>query len=129
MPDAMPGATIGHRTVVLSAFLHYLVGTTISQIVDIFNTQFYFKLTPGGLVHAWHNLASVLKGWYNQIRESAKHSAVLHADETGWRRRKDAAPRLVLPHRCRQPAHDVRWRQLVNNVAEKIKRGQRLADH
>lgn len=85
VPDAMPGATIGHRTVVLSAFLHYLVGTTISQIVDIFNTQFYFKLTPGGLVHAWHNLAAVLKGWYEQIRESAKHSAVLHADETGWR--------------------------------------------
>ena len=40
VPDAMPNATIGHRTVVLTAFLHYYVGTTISQIVEIFNTQF-----------------------------------------------------------------------------------------
>ena len=121
--DAMPNATIGNRTVVLTAFLHDFVGATISQIVEIFNTQFYFKVTPGGLVHLWHNLASALLLWYEQIGFEAKNSAVLHADETGWRQRKDAAPRLVLPHRCRQPAHDVRWRQLVNNVAEKIKRG------
>jgi transposase len=67
VPDAMPNATIGHRTVVLSAFLHYFVGTTISQIVEIFNTQFYFKLTPGGLIHLWHNLALVLMLWYEEI--------------------------------------------------------------
>ena len=85
VPDAMPNATIGHRTVVLTAFLHYYVGTTISQIVEIFNTQFYFKLTPGGLVHLWHNLASVLTFWYEKIGEAARNSAVLHADETGWR--------------------------------------------
>ena len=85
VPDAMPGATIGHRAVVLSAFLHYFVGTTISQIVEIFNTQFFFKLSPGGLVHLWHHLAAVLKSWYEEIREAAKQSAVLHADETGWR--------------------------------------------
>jgi hypothetical protein len=85
VPDAMPNATIGHRTVVLTAFLHYDVGTTISQIVEIFNTQFYFKLTPGGLVHLWHNPASVLMFWYEQIGEIARNSTVLHADETGWR--------------------------------------------
>jgi transposase-like protein len=85
VPDAMPNATIGHRTVVLTAFLHYYVGTTISQIVEIFNTQFYFKLTPGGLVHLWHNLASLLIFWYEKIGEAARNSAVLHADETGWR--------------------------------------------
>jgi len=85
VPDAMPNATIGHRTVVLTAFLHYYVGTTISQIVEIFNTQFSFKLTPGGLVHLWHNLASVLMFWYEKIGEAARNSTVLHADETGWR--------------------------------------------
>lgn len=85
VPDAMPGATIGNRTVVLSAFLHYFTGVTISKIVDIFNTQFYFKLTPGGLVHLWRNLALVLMLWYEQIGEIARNSAVLHADETGWR--------------------------------------------
>jgi len=85
VPDAMPGATIGHRTVVLSAFLHYFVGTTISQIITIFNMQFFFKLTAGGLMNQWHRLAAVLKSWYDEIGEMVKTSGVLHADETGWR--------------------------------------------
>src|SRR5215469_7540979 len=85
VPDAMPNAQIGNRTVVLTAFLHYFVGTTISQIVEIFNTQFQFKLTPGGLVQLWHNLAFVLLCWYAEIGNTARASAVLHADETGWR--------------------------------------------
>jgi len=85
VPDALANATIGHRTVVLTAFLHYFVGVTISQIVEIFNTQFQFKLTPGGLVHLWHNPASLLVFWYEQIGNAARNSTVLHADETGWR--------------------------------------------
>jgi hypothetical protein len=83
--DAMPGASIGHRIVVLSAFLHYLIGTTISKIVEIVGMQFWFKLTPGGLVNLWHRLASTLKPWYDEIGEMVKASGVLHADETGWR--------------------------------------------
>jgi len=70
---------------VLSAFLHYFVGVTISKIVEIFNTQFQFPLTSGGLIQLWQNLALVLMLWYEEIAESAKSSAVLHADETGWR--------------------------------------------
>jgi hypothetical protein len=61
VPDAMPKATIGHRAIVLSAFLHYFVGVTILKIVSLFNIQFFFKLTPGGLVNAWHRLAAVLE--------------------------------------------------------------------
>jgi len=85
VPDAMPGATIGHRAVVLSAFLHYFVGATISQIVEIFNMQFFFKLTAGGLMHGWRTLAMTLKNWYEEIGQMVKTSGVLHADETGWR--------------------------------------------
>jgi transposase len=85
VPDAMPNASIGNRTVVLSAFLHYFVGVTVSKIVEIFNTQFQFPLTAGGLIQLWHNLALVLEPWYEQIGEAAKASAILHADETGWR--------------------------------------------
>ena len=85
VPDAMPNASIGNRTVVLTAFLHYFVGITISKIVTVFNTQFHFPLTAGGLVQFWHNLALVLMLWYEQIGNAARTSAVLHADETGWR--------------------------------------------
>jgi transposase len=85
VPDAMPNASIGNRTVVLSAFLHYFIGITISKIVTVFNTQFHFPLTPGGLVQCWHSLALALMLWYEEIGNAAKTSAVLHADETGWR--------------------------------------------
>jgi transposase-like protein len=42
-------------------------------------------LTPGGLIDLWHRLALVLMLWYEEIGKSARTSAVLHADETGWR--------------------------------------------
>ena len=85
MPDALPGSTIGLRVVVLSAWLHYLLGTTLAQIVDVFNFHLHFKLSPGGLVQMWHRLREVLLAWYLEIQAQALDSAVLHADETGWR--------------------------------------------
>jgi transposase len=85
VPDAMPGATLGHHVIALTAWLHYGLGITIDQIVDILGYHLQTKLTPGGLIDAWCRLAEVLEGWYEQIGELAKKSAHLHADETGWR--------------------------------------------
>jgi hypothetical protein len=83
--DALPGSTIGLRVVVLSAWLHYLLGTTLTQIIDVFNFHLQFKLSSGGLVHMWHRLREILLAWYLEIQVQALNSAVLHADETGWR--------------------------------------------
>ena len=85
VPDAMPGATLGHSVVALSSWFHYGLGITIAQVIDILSHHLQTKITPGGLVHAWQRLATVLTEWYEQIAEEAKKSAVLHADETGWR--------------------------------------------
>jgi transposase len=85
VPDALPGSNIGLRVVVLSAWLHYLLGTTLAQIVDVFNFHLQFKLSPGGLVSMWHRLREVLSAWYLELHAQALQSAVLHADETGWR--------------------------------------------
>jgi len=85
VPDAMPGAALGHHVVALSSWFHYGLGLTVSQIVDILGYHLQTKLTPGGLIHAWHRLAEVLNAWYEQIGEQAKKSAHLHGDETGWR--------------------------------------------
>ena len=85
VPDALPGSTIGLRVVVLSAWLHYLLGTTLTQIIDVFNFQLQFKLSSGGLVLMWHRLREILLAWYLEIQARALESAVLHADETGWR--------------------------------------------
>src|SRR5512143_919249 len=85
VPDALPGSTIGLRVVVLSAWLHYLLGTTLAPIVDVFNFHLHFELSAGGLVQMWHRLREVLFAWYLEIQAQALDSAVLHADETGWR--------------------------------------------
>jgi len=85
VPDALPGSTIGLRVVVLSAWLHHLLGTTLTQIVEVFNFHLHFRLSPGGLVQMWHRLREVLLAWYLEIQAQALESAVLHADETGWR--------------------------------------------
>ncbi|MHC4406772.1 MAG: IS66 family transposase [Planctomycetota bacterium] len=85
VPDALPHATIGHHLTALTAWLHYGLGVTIDQIVDILGYHLQTKLTPGGLINAWRRLSEILLAWYEQIAQEAKNAASLHADETGWR--------------------------------------------
>jgi len=83
--DAMPGARFGHRLVALSAWLHYGLGTTLSQIIEVLEHHTQFELSQGGLMDAWERLAEAFAAWYAEIEEEVKKSGVLHADETGWR--------------------------------------------
>ena len=85
VPDALPNCILGNRTVVLSAWLHYSLGVTTRQIVDVFNQHLKLKITDGGLTQMWHRLAAVLTPWYEQIHRHCLDAGVLHADETGWR--------------------------------------------
>lgn len=83
--DALPGSMLGNRVLVLSAWLHYGLGNTLSQIVEVFNFHLQMKLTSGGLVQMWYRLQAILYAWYEQIQREALRSAVLFADESGWR--------------------------------------------
>jgi hypothetical protein len=85
VPDALPGSTIGLRVVVLSAWPHDLLGTTLAPILDVFNFHLPFKLSSGGLISMGRRLREILLAWYLEIPTQALDSAVLHADETGWR--------------------------------------------
>jgi transposase len=85
VPDALPGSTLGLRVLVLSAWLHYALGNTLSQIVEVFNFHLQLQLTTGALVQMWYRLQEVLFAWYLDIQTQAVAAAVLHADETGWR--------------------------------------------
>ena len=91
VPDALPNCTLGHRATVLSAWLHYGLGTTTSQILEVFSGHLRLPLSGGGLTEIWHRLADVLEPWYEQIHAHCLHAAVLHADETGWRKAGDLA--------------------------------------
>ena len=85
VPQALPGASIGNNILALTAWMHYGIGTTISQITAVMNSHLSFKISEGGLVEMWHRLAKILDEWYGAICLEARSSAVLHADETGWR--------------------------------------------
>jgi hypothetical protein len=83
--DALPKSTIGNRAVVLSSWLHYGLGQTVSQIVSVFDSLFHFPVSAGGLTQLWQRLGTILEPWYAQLAQEARDSAVLNADETGWR--------------------------------------------
>lgn len=85
VPEALSGATLGNHVLVLSAWLHYGLGNTLSQIVEVFNFHLQMKITSGGLVQMWYRLQAILYAWYEQIQQQALHAAVLFADESGWR--------------------------------------------
>jgi hypothetical protein len=85
VPDALPNAMIGLRLVVFTAWLHYLVGVSLNNIVRILSVVCRFKISAGGLTQAWKNLSIVLEPIYDDIGQRISTSAVLNADETGWR--------------------------------------------
>jgi transposase len=85
IPDALPGSTIGNRLLTLSAHWHYGLGMSISQIVELLNFHLHFRVSEGGLVQMWKRLSDHFEPWYEQLAEEIRESAVLHADETGWR--------------------------------------------
>lgn len=83
--EALPKANIGNGIVVLCAWLHFALGNTISQILEVFNFHLQFMMTQGGLVQIWHRLADILFTWYEEITADIQKAGVLHGDETGWR--------------------------------------------
>ena len=83
--EALPNSSIGNGILVLSAWLHYALGNTISQILAVFNFHLQFKMSAGGLVQMWHRLTDIFFAWYEEIMENIQKAGVLHGDETGWR--------------------------------------------
>lgn len=83
--DALPNSMIGLRLVVFTAWLHYLVGVSVGNIVKLLSVVCRFKISAGGLTQAWKNLASLLEPTYAHVGHMISKSGVLNADETGWR--------------------------------------------
>ena len=83
--EALPNAMIGLRLVVFTAWLHYLVGVSVNNIVKILSVVCRFRISAGGLTQAWKSLAIRLEPFYRDIEQRVSTSAVLNADETGWR--------------------------------------------
>ena len=85
VPDALPRAAVGHRLVAMTCWLHYGLGMSIGQILNVLLHHLSSKLSGGALAGMWQRAAEILSAWYEQIAREALLSATLHADETGWR--------------------------------------------
>lgn len=83
--DAFPKATLGHRVVTLSAFWHYGLGIPSHTIAAMLNDHLHTRVSTGGLFDMWKRLGEWLTPWYDRLADEMLDSAVLHADETGWR--------------------------------------------
>lgn len=82
---ALANSMIGIRVIVLSAWLHYLIGVSVGNVVQWLAIFANLKVSPGGLTQAWNKLAQLLTPVYDQIGQKVKSCAVLNCDETGWR--------------------------------------------
>ena len=83
--DVLPNSTLGLTVLIMTAWLHYWVGMSVRNIVKLLAIFWAFDVSPGGLTQAWKNLAATLKPIYDDIGEKVRNTAVLNADETGWR--------------------------------------------
>ena len=83
--DALPRSRIGLNVVIVTAYLHYFLNVSLGSIKAWLSTFTTFQIAPGALTQAWAKLAEIARPQYDEIREQAQQSAVLHADETGWR--------------------------------------------
>ena len=82
--EALPKGQISLYTFVLGAWLHYSVGMSLSNVVRQFKLA-GLKITEAGLIDSWRRMSEYLEPYYAQIIEEIKRSALLSADETGWR--------------------------------------------
>jgi transposase len=83
--QAMPHASIGLHFLVITAWMHYALGLSVGNCVKAAEALLGFSVSPGGLTQGWQRLAELVEYAYDQILELIRHSAVLNADETGWR--------------------------------------------
>lgn len=82
---ALPRCTLGLRVALLTAWMHYAIGTTGHAVVKYLRRVHRFTVTAGGLTQTWSTLAAALKPLHDAIFEEIKLAGVLYADETSWR--------------------------------------------
>ena len=83
--ETLSGRRNGNNAIAMSAHLHYGLGSTTSQILEILNYHFSVNVTPRALFDLRKCAAEILTPWYEEIRFSCLSSGVLHTDESGWR--------------------------------------------
>jgi transposase len=79
------GAQIGPGAKAWSAWLHYSLGVPFAKIARFFAERLGLSVTAGALCQAAQSTSTDLVPVTSEIRRRVNDSAVVAADETGWR--------------------------------------------
>lgn len=79
------GSQVGPHVVALAAALKHGFGVPYRKVARVLSAHFGVRVTAGALVLAEHRLAARAEPAYQALVLAVRQSAVVHADETGWR--------------------------------------------
>ncbi|MBC8275534.1 MAG: IS66 family transposase [Chloroflexi bacterium] len=82
---ALPGADIGLNATILACYLWVAACLPYPKIKEYLETFFRLTTSTSGLSYHVIRVARIMKDVHAEILDGIKHSAILHADETGWR--------------------------------------------
>jgi transposase len=85
--DAVGAAAVqlGPQALAVAASFNKHLGLSFSKIGTVFADRFGLTVTRGALVRAVHRVAAKAQPTYTALCETVKTSAMVVADETGWR--------------------------------------------
>lgn len=85
VPDALPGARIGLRVMLLIAFLKIRMALPENKIVELLRNAHAFNISPAEVVCALDQLRRAFGPHYAEIEKKIRDAPVKGCDETGWR--------------------------------------------
>jgi transposase len=75
---------LGPQVLAVSIDLKERVGVPYRKVVQVLMLCFHFQVSAGALARAGRRIAKHCEPTYEALIEHLRHSAVVHADETGW---------------------------------------------
>ena len=85
VPDALSGARIGLRVMLLIAFLKIRMALPENKIVELLQSAHGFRISPSEVVCALDQLRRAFGSHYAEIEKKIRDAPVKGCDETGWR--------------------------------------------
>jgi hypothetical protein len=79
------GVVVGPRAKALAADMKHRLGASYGKVGALLNDAFGLRVTRSGWYQADTRLAQQARPVYEELVEALRESAVVHADETGWR--------------------------------------------
>src|SRR3989338_1024963 len=85
VPDALSGARLGLRVMLLIAFLKIRMALPEKKIVELLRNAHGFSVSPAEVVCALDQLRRAFGPHYAEIEQKIREAPVKGCDETGWR--------------------------------------------